>query len=366
MASKNILIVDDDPAVNLVLRQMVESLGHKVDTAPDGEAALEKMNPGTDLVMLDCVMPGMDGFTTAKEIRKREGGGDVPILMVTGHSQDQDWNRALEAGVNDFIEKPVTLAHLKIRTESLLKVKEAQDVLKAKSAELEEEVRRRTRHLEEASAKLARAEGRAAQMAMDTVHCLALTAEFRDVHTGGHIHRIGAYCAILAQAIGLDEEDVKTAYLSTTLHDVGKICIPDSVLMKPDRLDESETAIMRKHCVIGGRILSGFDSPILQAGKEVALYHHEKWNGHGYPEGLSGEAIPLFARICAVADVFDALTNVRPYKEAFSNIKAYGILTAESGVSFDPKIIDAFFQNLEEIEAVQKRYRQTNHVHAFV
>jgi putative two-component system response regulator len=354
---KRILIVDDEEPNRELLVAMVESLGYEADVARDGVEALAKLHLDVDLILLDVMMAGMDGFQVAQRIRRDPQGGDVPIIMVTGLTSREDRLLAVEAGANDFISKPFERIELRVRMASLLRMKEAQDALRLQQRELELLVERRTASLRDALQAMVEAQRQAHQAQLDTVERLAIAAEFKDKTTAYHIHRMSQYAAIIARGLRLPPGEVEDLLHASRMHDVGKLGIPDDILRKPASLDMPERDLMRQHTTIGGRILGNTSSKLLQEGHIIAMSHHEWWDGSGYPNGLSGEAIPLSGRICAVADVFDAVTSVRPYKPAYSNEQAYEILRNERGTHFDPHIVDVFFEHLNEVVEVQARYR---------
>ncbi|HXG30439.1 MAG TPA: HD domain-containing phosphohydrolase [Thermodesulfobacteriota bacterium] len=354
---KRILIVDDEEPNRELLKSILDSLGHDSETAADGFEALAKYKLDIDLVLLDVNMPGMDGFTVVRRIREDPDCSSVPILMVTALTSKNDRLRAVEAGANDFITKPIDVTELKVRMASLLRMKEAQDAIKRHQEELERTVEKRTAYLRQSLDNLAKAHRATYEAHLDTIRCLAVAAEYKDENTGTHINRMSHYTALLAQGLNLPPNEVELILHASKMHDVGKIGIPDSILLKPGKLTEEEMEIMKQHTIIGARILEGSLSEILQAGKVMALSHHEKWDGSGYPKGLSGKDIPLWGRICAVADVFDAITSDRPYHKAMPNEKAYEILREERGRHFDPGIIDVFFDRIEEVLKIQERYR---------
>ena len=354
---KRILIVDDEERNCELLVAMVESLGYEPDVARDGVEALAKLQLDVDLILLDVMMAGMDGFQVAYRIRHDPHGAEVPIIMVTALTGKEDRLKAVEAGANDFISKPFERTELRVRMASLLKMKEAQDALHQHRRELELLVERRTASLRDALQAMVEAQRHAHQAQLDTVERLAIAAEYKDKITAFHIHRMSQYSAILARGLMLPPGEVEEILHASRMHDVGKIGIPDDILRKPARLDEPEWGVMRQHTTIGARILGNSSSKLLQAGQVIAISHHEWWDGSGYPNGLSGESIPLWGRICAVADVFDAVTSVRPYKPAYTNEQAYEILRRERGTHFDPHIVDVFFERLSEVLEIQARYR---------
>lgn len=269
-----------------------------------------------------------------------------------------DLVRAVESGANDFISKPVGRTELRVRMTSLLKMKEAQDGIKRYQEELEKTVEKRTAVLRQALENMAKAQRKTHESHLDTIHRLAVAAEYKDGNTAANIRRMSHYCAILARGLNLPPSEVELILNASIMHDVGKIGIPDAILLKPGNLTEKEFEIMKQHTIIGARILSGSPSELLQAGEVIALSHHEKWDGSGYPNGLVGESIPLWGRICAVADVFDALTSKRLYKEALPNEKVYEILREGRGIHFGPSIVDMFFERLDEVVTIQGQYRE--------
>jgi cyclic di-GMP phosphodiesterase len=355
---KRILIVDDEKPNQEMLKSMVESLGHKSEIAQNGFEALAKLKLDIDLVLLDVTMPGMDGFTVTRCIREDPDCSNIPILIVTALTSKDDHLRAVEAGANDFISKPVGMTELRVRMTSLLKMKEAQDVTKRYQEELEKTVGRRTDALRQALEDMAKAQWKIREAHLDTIRRLAVAAEYKDGNTAAHIHRMSRYSALLAQGFTLPPGEEELILHASIMHDVGKIGIPDVILLKPGKFTEEEREIMKQHTIIGARILSGSSSEFLQAGEVIALSHHEKWDGSGYPKGLVGEDIPLWGRICAVADVFDALTSERPYKKALPNEKAYEIIREGCGKHFDPHIVDVFFQQLDEVVTIQGQYHE--------
>ncbi len=346
MTSAKILIVDDEPQNLLLLRAMLGKIGHEVWEAKNGLEALAFLDRSYDLVLSDVMMPEMDGFTLVRNIRRNPETHDIPVIMVTTLSEKAHRLQAVEAGANDFISKPVDRLELHVRTHSLLRQKAQQDEIKAFQADLEAMVEARTRELQQALRDLDKAH-------VETIHHLAAAAEYKDEDTADHIQRMSAYSAVIAQGLGLDRDEVELIRISSPMHDVGKIGIPDNILLKPGKLDPEEWEIIKTHTSIGGRILGAGASDYMNMGTIVALSHHEKWDGSGYPSGLSGEDIPLPGRICAVADVFDALVSKRPYKEAFPTEKALAIMRQGRGAHFDPQVLDVFLERIDQILAIK-------------
>lgn len=354
---RHVLIVDDEPAVRALLERAMRRLGYEVTVASNGTAALALVHAGIDVVLLDVNMPGMSGFEVAEQVRATEGVADVPIILCTTLCGREDRLRAVSAGVTDFIAKPVELTELQIRTDSAVRLKEAQDALRLKNVELERAVRERTFELSEALDQMAAARDRTEAAEVETLHRLAIASEYKDQYSTMHIRRVGRYCALIGRVVGVRGHALELLLRASPLHDVGKLGIPDSILLKPGRLDAEERKVVERHSSIGAQILGGSSSEILQTAETIALTHHEWFNGEGYPQKLVGEEIPLFGRICAVADVYDALTSARPYKKAFSTQKAIDILEEGRGTQFDPKLLDAFLSCREEVDQIRKALR---------
>jgi putative two-component system response regulator len=354
---RRILVIDDDDGIRKITQMLVEGLGHDVESARDGIEGLEKLQSGVDLVLLDVVMPGLDGFDVCRRIRKDPHGKDVPVIMVTSLQTREHRLLAVEAGANDFIAKPVDETELRIRSASLFRMKDAQDELKLYQAHLEDICDTRTASLRKALEEMAVAQQLAYQAQLETVERLSILAEYKDKVTGNHIQRMSEYCAVVARGLKLPPAEVELILHASRMHDIGKVAVPDAILRKPASLDAAEWIVMRRHSAIGGAILDNSSSEILRAGQVIAMTHHERWDGTGYPHGIKGEEIPLWGRICAVCDVFDAVTSERPYKPRFPNEKAFKILRKGSGNHFDPRIVDVFFECLDEILAIQGKFK---------
>ncbi len=356
---KRVLVVDDQEDTRLILRRVLANLGYDVELARDGLEALAKLELDVDLVLLDAEMPGMDGFEVAQRIRHDPRLIDLPIIMVTGLDAKEDRLRAVEAGVNDFISKPFEINELRLRSQWLLKLKEASDLLKRHQADLERTVEKRTAALRRALEEMATAQRRTHDAHLDTIRRLVIAAEYKDRDTAAHIERIGQFSEVIARALKLSPGEIETVRHAAPMHDVGKIGIPDAILLKPGTLTADEWEIMRQHTVMGGRILHGSPSEVLRAGEQIALSHHEKWDGTGYPNGLRGEGIPLGGRICAVADVFDALTSNRHYRDALPNESVYDMIETQAERHFDPEIVAVFLASKLEVEEIQRECRDT-------
>lgn len=356
---KRVLVVDDDETTRTITQAMVEELGHETETARDGIDALSKLPLGIDLVLLDVMMPGLDGFLVCRCIRQDSYGKDIPVIMVTSMASREDRLNAVEAGANDFITKPVDETELRVRLRSILKMKEAQDEVRRYQGHLEDMVEQRTASLRKALEGMAEAQRLAYLAQLETVERLAIVAEYKDQVTAKHIRRMSEYCAVIARGLNLPPREVELILHASRMHDVGKIAVPDAILQKPASLDASEWVVMRRHPTVGSKILDRSSSEVLEAGRVIALYHHERWDGAGYPGGFSGENIPLWGRICAVADVFDAVTSERPYKPAYPNEEALRILREGRGTQFDPHVVDVFLECLEEVLAIQSSYNES-------
>lgn len=348
-AVKRILVVDDEPANLRLMRALLGALEYEAVCVGSAADALATIGPEIDLVLLDVMMPGIDGLETARRIRNDPRVSDVPIVMVTGLESRRDRLNAVEAGANDYVTKPVDLTELRVRMTSLLQMKEAQDALKKHRRELEETVLQRTAELRRTLDRVEQAHSMTHQAHLDTIQRLALAAEYRDHGTIAHLQRISRYCEAFARSLGLPEEEVETLRIASQMHDVGKIGIPDSILLKSGELNEEEREVMRQHPVIGARILEGSPSPLIQAARVIALTHHEKWDGSGYPYGIAGEQIPLHGRICAIADVFDALTSERHYKGSIDLETTVEMMLEERDRSFDPRLLDIFLENTTKV-----------------
>ena len=348
---KRILVVDDDESSRKILGAKLKNLGHEVEHAKDGFEALAVLKMGFDLMMLDVVMPGMDGFDIIKELRRNREHGDIPVCLVTSYDTKDERLQGVRAGANDFIAKPVDNTELEVRVESLLKMKDAQDAVKRHQAKLEEAVVTRTADLRRALEEMSEAQRGTYRAHLETIDRLALASEYRDDDTGEHIRRLGRCCELLAWKVGQPPSKCEILRYASLMHDVGKIGISDTILLKPGKLTESEWEIVKEHTNIGARMLSGATCDVLQAGATIALTHHEKWDGGGYPQGLAGEDIPLYGRIVAVADVFDALTHDRPYKKAFPKAEAIEMMVKERGTHFDPTILDLFAGNVDQVDS---------------
>lgn len=353
-----VLVVDDDPGIRSSHARIVEAFGYEAETAADGIEALAKLPLDIDFVLLDGQMPNMDGFEVAQRIRADPEYSYLPIVMVSGLTRNKDRRRAMEVGINYFISKPVDCQELGLRAKWLLDLKTAYDRLQDHEAELERAVMRKTEALRTVLEEIAEARRLTHEAHLDTIRRLLIAAEYKDRDTAGHIERIGLYSDVLARALGLAPGEIELILRASPMHDVGKLGVPDQILLKPGKLDDEEWALMRAHTTMGAQILAGSSSPVIQMGEKIALSHHEKWDGSGYPNGIAGEDIPLEGRICSVVDFFDALTMDRPYRKAVPNERVLEMMKEGAGTHFDPEILDVFLGVMDDITRIQAEYLQ--------
>lgn len=341
-----VMVVDDHQANVTLLEKMLRSRGYTaVEGYTDPGAAVARYSEWRpDLVLLDLNMPGMDGFAVMKALAELEPDSYPPVLVVTAQDEGSIRLRALQAGARDFLNKPFDIDEALARVTNLLEVRLLHNTVLRQNEALEAKVRERTRELNESRLEVIRRLGRA--------------AEYRDNETGFHILRMSHYAAALATAIGMSAHEVEMLLNASPMHDIGKIGIPDRILLKPGKLDRDEWQIMQTHSAIGYEILSGHDSDLMQLAAQIAITHHEKWDGSGYPNSLSGNEIPLPGRIVAICDVFDALTTARPYKLAWSIERTLEFMKEQRESHFDPELIDHFFGLLPEVLAIRERYAE--------
>jgi two-component system response regulator RpfG len=339
----NILIVDDQQSARTMMRHVVEGIspGVSVTDFEDPVAALQwsEQNP-IDLLLLDYRMPVMDGLKFARQFRRPLIKRDVPIVLISVVGDEPVRQAALDAGVIDFLVKPVRPRELRSRLRNLLSLRQQGESVKERARLLERQVLDGLREVEEREREM--------------LYRLARAIEFRDYGTGLHLIRMARFAGLIAEGLRLPDEDVRMLELAAPLHDIGKIGVPDSILLKRGKLDEQEYAVMRKHPQIGYEILRNSPSRFVQMGAEVALHHHERWDGAGYPERLAGEDIPLPARIVALADVFDALISERSYKPAWPHETAVAYVREASGKQFDPACVASLFRDMAQVHVIEQ------------
>lgn len=366
LVDSRILIVDDEELnIRIVSAYLRDAGYHDVMYTTDPVRVLSLIAAEQpDLVLLDIHMPQFSGLDVLRQIRAIEALAYLPVVVLTGATGDEVKMEALESGATDFLNKPVNCGELSARVRNILMAKGYQDALRNQSAILELAVHRRTLELEASHRAL--------------IGCLARAAEYRDDDTGHHVLRVGRYARLIGDELGFDARTAANLEDAAKLHDLGKIGVPDAILKKPARLTEEEYSQIQKHCSIGkkiieplslaeremlrqhvlygAQILDVVDSPLLVMAKRIALTHHERWDGSGYPLGLSGEDIPIEGRIVAVADVFDALSSRRPYKPPYPIQKCFGMLEDGRGTHFDPRVLDAFLARREDVVRIQIEY----------
>lgn len=331
MKEARILLVDDEVANLDLLERILQPVGlrHLRRTTRPEEVwdICEEFDP--DLLLMDLMMPGRDGLEILRELRLRRGPEEyLPVLILTADHSPGARRRGLSAGAQDFLTKPLSPSEVRLRVRNLLETRFLHLALQDQNRLLETRVRERTAALEQAR--------------LETLERLAQAAEYRDEKTGAHTRRVAESAAAVARLLSLEEDEVDRIRQAAPLHDVGKIGIPDSILLSPRPLTAEEFATMKTHTVIGADLLSGSDFPVLRCAETIARSHHERWDGAGYPHGLAGDAIPLAGRIVAVADTFDALTHKRPYKPAWSAAAALAEIGEAAGRRFDPRVVAAF------------------------
>lgn len=341
----SILIVDDTHANLTLLSQILKGQDFTVRPAPSGKLALTSANKNPpDLILLDINMPEMDGFEVCERLKEDTCTKDIPIIFISALGESFNKVKAFQLGAVDYITKPFQVEEILARINHQLKLSRLQQQLLEQNEQLAKEIAERKLAEQEVRNLNADLEKKIQQRQEEMLERLALVGEKRDDDTGEHTFRVGNMSAEIAQNLGLNEEEVAMLKQAARLHDIGKVAVPDSILLKPDKLTREEFNTIKHHTLVGAEMLAQSPTPILHMAEQIARSHHERWDGKGYPDGLIGEKIPIFARIVTVADVFDALTHKRPYKRAWTIDEALEEMKRCSGSQFDPKIIEALLQ----------------------
>jgi putative two-component system response regulator len=348
-----IMMVDDEEVNLRLLRSMLSNSGYKnlIATRDPREVLGLYQAHEVDLILLDINMPYLDGYQVMQQLVGLAGEQLPPIMMLTAQSMQEFRQRALDSGARDYVTKPFDARELLSRVRNLLEVQLVNKYMRNQNEILEARVAERTVELQNAHAEIHASR-------LQIVRRLGLAAEYKDEETGLHIIRMSKISALLGQEAGLDTGDCDLVLNAAPMHDIGKIGIPDHILRKPGKFEPHEWEVMKTHTLIGADILSGDKSPLLVMAREIAISHHEKWDGSGYPYGLRGDAIPLVGRIIALADVFDALTSVRPYKKAWSTADALDYIRNQSGKHFDPALVRHFQSILDGVVAIKEEYAE--------
>ncbi|MDQ3987558.1 MAG: response regulator [Actinomycetota bacterium] len=351
----NVLVVDDEEPIRRLLSRLLKRHGYDCTTARDADEALSFMREGNyELVLADMNMPGTSGLDLI--VRIHEEFQDTATLMVTGVDDAKLAYTALEIGAYGYVIKPFGTNEMAIAVANALRRRSLEIENRSHRERLEEMVRERTKELWNAVRELEQAQQDVRKSREETIYRLSIAAEFRDDETARHIQRMSRYCSMLARRLGADEQRSELIRLSSVMHDVGKIGIPDQILLKPNPLDDEEREIMERHAELGHRILAGSESDLLDLASTIALTHHEWIDGSGYPNAIKDDEIPFEGRVAAIADVFDALTTDRVYRKAYPLGEAIDIMKAERGSHFDPEMLDVFLDALDEALRIKEEY----------
>ena len=353
--SITILIVDDEVPIQRLLSMMISRLGYRCITASSAPEAIEKIQThDVDIIITDINMPGMTGVELMRHVKKMPL--NIDFIVITGFVADFSYEHIIEEGASDFIYKPMSKNELLLRLKRVVRERLLLTDRNRINKRLEQNVQQlqiNSEELNHALSELKSTHEKLRSAYVDTINRLVIASEYKDEDTGDHIIRMSQYCELMAQKTGLSDEDIKNVRYASPMHDIGKIGIPDSILLKPGKLTSQEFDIIKSHTTIGGKILIQSNAKVLQTAYDIALTHHEKWNGQGYPKGLKKNQIPLVGRIVGIADVFDALTSNRPYKDAYPVEVACEIIKKERENHFDPNIVDIFLDNIDDIIAIK-------------
>ncbi|WP_428605906.1 HD domain-containing phosphohydrolase [Sedimenticola sp.] len=347
----SILIVDDTADNVDLLIMMLEANGYTHLKGVTDSREVQRLceQQPYDLILLDIRMPHLDGFQVMEQLKQSRLMDYLPILVLTAQNDVETRMRALEMGAKDFVTKPFDRAEIQLRIHNILEVRQLYKEKQEHNLQLQAIVDQRTRELREKNEALQSSRH-------SIIQCLGRAGEYRDNETGMHVIRMASYARLLADAIGMDKAFVKDIWSAATMHDIGKIGIPDHILLKPGKFEPEEWRLMQRHTLIGAEILGEAKSGIMRMARSVVLTHHERWDGKGYPNGLKGEAIPIEGRIVAVCDVFDALTSDRPYKKAWPVEEAVDYISQNSTKAFDPELVFSFLQILPLILEVKEAF----------
>ncbi|MDO6566141.1 two-component system response regulator [Alteromonas sp. 1_MG-2023] len=319
-----LLLVDDEPVNLRVLKQLL-SADYQLIFAKNGEEAIRLASVRQPkLILLDIMMPGLTGYEVCRVLKGQDSTRAIPVIFVTALNDEQDEAEGFEVGAVDYITKPISPPVVKARVKTHLSLVKSDELMHTR---------------------------------LQVVQRLGRAAEYKDNETGMHVLRMSHYAKVLALAYGFSDQQAEVLLHAAPMHDIGKIGISDSIMLKPGKLTDEEFDIMKTHPIIGAEILGECDSELLEIARSVSLTHHEKWDGSGYPYGIAGEDIPIEGRICAVADVFDALTSKRPYKDAWTVEKTLALMESQKGAHFDPKLIDLLMENLPEILEIKEKWK---------
>ncbi|MDH5559430.1 MAG: response regulator [Deltaproteobacteria bacterium] len=346
LLNARIMIVDDKEENVQLLEQMLQKQGYTSILGISDSRDVIELYPGylPDVVLLDINMPHLDGFEVLRQIKDFDAEDIPPVLILTAQQDRDTMLKALESGARDFLSKPFDRVEALCRIRNVIEVRHSQNQIRNQKDILEKMVQERTQELNETR--------------LEIIRRLGLAAEYRDNETGLHIIRMSKMSQIIGLGAGMLPSEAELLLNASPMHDIGKIGIPDRVLIKPGKLDAEEWEIMKTHAAIGGEMLKGHSSPLLKMAQDVAISHHEKWDGSGYPHGLKGEEIPLVGRVCAVADVFDALTSTRPYKKAWPIQEAVDLIVKDKGTHFDPKLVEVFHNKLDDLIMIKELHSE--------
>ncbi len=337
-----IIAIDDDEILLLLIKELFKNIGYPVITFSSPKEALSYIKDnGADIVLVDYLMPELNGIEVIKKIHQIDP--TIICVMVTALGEAQEIKvEALKAGATEFLAKPFDHIEFQVRIRNLIQIKKAHNILKDFNKRLIKEIRKATKIIWERE--------------KETLMILGRVAEYKDTETGVHITRVAHYSKLIAKKLGFSKRKQDIIYHTSPLHDIGKMAIPDAILLKPGNLTDEEWELIKKHTIIGYEMLKDCQNPYLRIGALIALSHHERWDGTGYPQGLKGEKIPLYGRIVAIADVFDALTSERPYKKAWEFEKAMELIEKEKGKHFDPELAEIFISSEEEVREIFEKH----------